>query len=69
MYKILKDGRPPVNPESSVVQHPKIHHHVLSVLIPGYGPFNRHQLILSEWCLDLEQIQSCIQIETLKGKS
>ena len=45
MYKILKEGRPPVKPEASRYQNPKYHHHVLIVRITGDGPFYRHQLI------------------------
>ena len=68
MYKILKDGRPPVNYESSGFQHPEYHHRVLSGIITVDGPFYHHQFISLDWCLDLEQIQSLIQLETMKGE-
>ena len=58
MYKIFKEGRPSVKPEAYGGQHPEYIHHVLNGRIPGDGPFNHHQLILSEWCLDPELIHS-----------
>ena len=45
MYEVLKKGQPPVNTEASGGQHPKYHHHVLSVGIPLDGTFHHHQLI------------------------
>ena len=58
MYKILKEGQPLVKLEASGGQHPEDIHHVLNEIIPGDDPFHHHQLIKSEWCIDLELIQS-----------
>ena len=58
MVKSVKEGQYPVKPEVSGGQHLEDHHHVLSGRTPGYGPFNHHQLIYLEWCLDMELIQS-----------
>ena len=41
----FKEGRSSVNPEASGDQIPKDHHHVLSGIIPGYGPFHHYRLI------------------------
>ena len=68
MYKILNNKQPRVNPEASGGQNKKDHHHDLSGIITGGGIFNHHQLILQEWCMDLEQTQIYIQTDTLKGK-
>ena len=54
MYKVLKEGLPPVNPEVSGGQHTKDNHHVMIGRILEDGPFHHHQLTLLEWCLDLE---------------
>ena len=40
----------------------------MSVIIPGDGPFHHRQLILLEWCLDIEHIQSYIRLENIKGE-
>ena len=64
----LYKERPLVNTESSGGQHRKDRHRVMSGIIPGDGPFHHHQLILSEWCMDLEHIQSQIKMESMKGE-
>ena len=48
----------PVNTEASGGQYLEDNYHVMCEKITGDGPFNNHQLILSEWCLDLELIHS-----------
>ena len=58
MYKILNKEQPLFKPEEFGGQHPKYHNSVLSVRIPGDGKIHHHTLILLEWYLDLEQIQS-----------
>ena len=45
LYKILKEGRPPVKPEASGVQHKEDCHHVLSGRISVDGTFQHQQLI------------------------
>ena len=45
MYKILKEGKPPVKPEASVGQNPEDNHHVLSERIPIDGTFHHHRSI------------------------
>ena len=45
MYKILKEGRPPVKLEAYGGQYPEDLHHVMNWRIPGDDPFNHHQLI------------------------
>ena len=41
----------------------------MSGRITVYGTSHQHQLIFSEWYLDLEQIQIYIKMETLKGET
>ena len=65
----MREGQPPVKPEASGGQHPEYHHHVLSGRIPGDGTFHHHQLILLKCCLDMEHIQSYIQLENIKGET
>ena len=65
---MLKKRQPLVNPEAFRGHHQKDHHRVLSRRFTGYGPLHNHQLILLEWCLDLEQINSYIKMETMKGE-
>ena len=64
----LKKGEPPVKPEASVGKNPEYHHHVMSGKIPGDGTFHNNQLILLEWCLDMELIQIYIQLKAMKGE-
>ena len=45
LYKILKEGQPPVKLEASGGQHPEDLHNVMNEIITGYDPFNHHQLI------------------------
>ena len=68
MYKIRNTGHPLVKPETYGGQHPKDHHHSLSGIIIVVGPFHYHQLILLEWCQDMEQGHMQIQMDTLNGK-
>ena len=54
---MLSKEWPIVSPEESVGQHTKDHHNCLSGRIRVIGTFIHHQLILLEWCQDLEQSQ------------
>ena len=68
LYKILKKGQPLVYPGASGGQHPKDLHLFMSEIILGCYTCHNHRLVLSEWCLYLEQIHSYIQMDTIKGK-
>ena len=65
---VLFKGQPPVKPESYGGQHPEDHDRVLSEIFIGDGPFCHHLFILLLWHLDMEQIQSYINLEILKGE-
>ena len=45
MYKILKEGRLPVNIDTYGGRHPEDLHRVLNGRIPGDDPFYHHRLI------------------------
>ena len=48
MHKILKEGRPKVNTETSIGQHTEDIHNVMSGRITGDDRFHHHKLIFPE---------------------
>ena len=45
MYRVLKDGQPPVKPEASGCQNPEIIHHSLNRIITIDSTFHHRQLV------------------------